>query len=227
MDIPTQYDYHLDNRIFYSSFVFNRNQMDIQCTKPTWVKSMKSQAQGIKIAVLFSRTEHNTQLVHRLNITHKNIWKIKAVHNQHMTTPMKTRLSRSTLSALFISVAWVTITGSERNYSTYQLAPRLNKRTARLHHELPASWPTPLLLTHPALLLALPAYEPAGPARNDSPSSRTAPSLLTLPPLLAVGRVRVHVQALFECIERLQEKEYLWSKGTSSFLQIGLISFIF
>jgi hypothetical protein len=57
----------------YSSFVFNRNQIDIQCTKPTWVKSMKSQAQGIKIAVLFSRTEHNTQLVHRLNITHKNI----------------------------------------------------------------------------------------------------------------------------------------------------------
>jgi hypothetical protein len=56
---------------------------------------MKSEAQGINITVLFSRTKHNTQLVHRLNVTHKNIWKIKAVQNQQ-ATEATSEASRST-----------------------------------------------------------------------------------------------------------------------------------
>jgi hypothetical protein len=153
-----------------------------------------------------------------------------------MTTPMKTRLSRSTLSALMISVARVTTTRSERNYSTYQLAPRFNKRTApRAACELagpaaarpPCSQPVSRRAA-PCLRAGRSCSQPV--SRSAAPCSwpvRAVPRLLAPhhsptcalasathlahapPPPLEVGRVRVHVQALFECLEMLREKEYL------------------
>jgi hypothetical protein len=124
---------------------------------------------------------------------------------QHTTTAMKTRLSRSTLSALMISVAQVTTTRSERNYSTYQLAPRFNdKRTAsRVACELasprccspapPASWSalfmTCLTSRHtPTYVLATARPPGSHPAHRLAHALCPAPARAAPRPHLFVGR---------------------------------------
>jgi hypothetical protein len=118
---------------------------------------------------------------------------------------MKTRLSRSTLSALMISVARVTTTKSERNYSTYQLAPRFNdKRTAsRVACDLaspcccspaqPASWSalfmTCLTPRHtPTYVLATACSPGSRPAHRLAHALCPAPARAAPHPHLCVGR---------------------------------------